>query len=338
MKNQKRKMTALGLLVITVLASGCRTVSSGTGITMKTLVIPDTISIAEHVQAELRNRMAPAEETDGSAVSATKESSSMEKDKSTEESPVHEEVYTACDETVYATKDVNVRNGAGTEYEVIGALGTGDAVTRKGLGDMGWSLVDYNGKDAYIRSSCLSVEKPAVTPEAGPVAQGTYTGFVTGEDGTDPDVISLTETYWNMVPENVRNNFSANGWHVTVSGQKLSTRYGYSVSIAGITDTEVSTIYIDNRRSAAKRAVIHEAGHYVDYMCGWISCSQEFCDIFEREKGSFVSSTSVGDGHEFSNSQEYFASVFDEAVQNPGNCMTLAPESYSYVMECVSRL
>lgn len=60
--------------------------------------------------------------------------------------------------TLYTTDAVNVRKGASTDTEIVGKLLAGSSVTKKG--DEGeWSIVDYNGEKAYIKSEFLSEAK-----------------------------------------------------------------------------------------------------------------------------------------------------------------------------------
>lgn len=68
--------------------------------------------------------------------------------------------YTEVNETVYATGGVNVRSGPSTDYQKIGRLEKGESITRIGVGEDGWSKVEYNGEIAYISSKYLSTEKP----------------------------------------------------------------------------------------------------------------------------------------------------------------------------------
>ena len=71
--------------------------------------------------------------------------------------------YKDVSETVYAKGNVNVRSGPGTDYTKLGKLSKDDSVKRTGIGDNGWSRVEYNGKTAYISSEYLSTTKPSTT-------------------------------------------------------------------------------------------------------------------------------------------------------------------------------
>ena len=78
------------------------------------------------------------------------------------------QLFTDCNETVYATGTVNLRNGAGTSFEKVGSLNKGDSVTRTGIAIAGteaegWSRVELSdGTVAYISSKYLSTTKPVV--------------------------------------------------------------------------------------------------------------------------------------------------------------------------------
>lgn len=78
------------------------------------------------------------------------------------------QLFTDCNETVYATGTVNLRNGAGTSFEKVGSLNKGDSVTRTGTAIAGteaegWSRVELSdGTVAYISSKYLSTTKPVV--------------------------------------------------------------------------------------------------------------------------------------------------------------------------------
>lgn len=75
--------------------------------------------------------------------------------------------YTEVNETVYATQEVNIRKGPSTDFDKLGSLKKGDSITRVGIGDNGWSKVEYNGVIAYMFSDYLSTTKPPVVDSSG---------------------------------------------------------------------------------------------------------------------------------------------------------------------------
>ena len=64
--------------------------------------------------------------------------------------------------TMYASETVNVRSGAGTEYDKVGKLAFGNTVTATGETDNGWYEVIYNDAQAYIMGDYMSAEVPSV--------------------------------------------------------------------------------------------------------------------------------------------------------------------------------
>lgn len=56
-----------------------------------------------------------------------------------------------------AINDCNVRTEANTDSEVLGVLDIGDTIMKTGETDDGWTQVDYEEKNAYVKSEYLSV-------------------------------------------------------------------------------------------------------------------------------------------------------------------------------------
>ncbi|MCR5268267.1 MAG: SH3 domain-containing protein [Lachnospiraceae bacterium] len=68
--------------------------------------------------------------------------------------------------TVRVTELVNIRASASTEAESLGKATAGMEFTRYEVMDNGWSRIDYNGADAYIKSDYLE-EVTEEVPEEG---------------------------------------------------------------------------------------------------------------------------------------------------------------------------
>ena len=68
--------------------------------------------------------------------------------------------YDVVNETVYATTNVNVRSGPGTDNKKIASLKKGESVLRIGICENGWSKVIYNGCEAYVFSQYLTTTEP----------------------------------------------------------------------------------------------------------------------------------------------------------------------------------
>ena len=80
-----------------------------------------------------------------------------------EDTPPAEPNFTTVNQTVYAKGETNIRESYSTASKSYGMLPAGESINRIGIGDNGWSKVQYNGKTAYIYSNNLTTTKPEET-------------------------------------------------------------------------------------------------------------------------------------------------------------------------------
>lgn len=107
----------------------------------------------------------------------TQETPAVEETPTAEETPAPEveaqpevQLFTDCNETVYATTTVNVRDTYSTSGNKVGSLAKAQSVTRTGTGQgeaAGWSRIEFNGQVAYVSSDYLSTTKPQVSTSSG---------------------------------------------------------------------------------------------------------------------------------------------------------------------------
>ena len=64
--------------------------------------------------------------------------------------------------TMVATANVNVRTGPSTSYSLLGYLAKGTKVTKTGVSG-NWTIINYNGKVAYVSSAYLAVSSGSTT-------------------------------------------------------------------------------------------------------------------------------------------------------------------------------
>ncbi len=89
---------------------------------------------------------------------ATPKDSGVTPDEAKPPKTQEELLYTDINDQVTAKDEVNLREGAGTKYNVVATLKSGEFVTRTGIGKNGWSRLLYNGKTVYAVTSYLSNE------------------------------------------------------------------------------------------------------------------------------------------------------------------------------------
>ncbi len=101
------------------------------------------------------------------------------------EQPAQEAMSTQVNETVTATTKVNVRASDSENADRIGQVEAGTTLTRYETRDNGWSKIDYNGQEGYIKSEFLQA---AGTNEA-PADQ---TADTQSEESTEPEQTAET--------------------------------------------------------------------------------------------------------------------------------------------------
>lgn len=128
--------------------------------------------------------------------------------------PESEPEFRSVNETVYATKSINVRSSWSTGSSKIGGLNANQAVTRTGIGDNGWSRISYNGKTAYVSSSLITTTEPTETEKTEEVIEEEKTEEVVEEivengavEKTDEEIYQEIVSNIGTIPE-VGNNYN----------------------------------------------------------------------------------------------------------------------------------
>lgn len=103
---------------------------------------------------------------------------------STEQTPEEDEkpqVIEQQAEIVYTTDIVNMRKEPNENAELIDTLPLGTALTRVATTADGWSKLDYNNKECYVKSDYLSTEQPQI-PEESQEPQQSAPGIAEGTE------------------------------------------------------------------------------------------------------------------------------------------------------------
>ncbi len=237
--------------------------------------------------------------------------------------------------TKYASTSLNLRSGPGIEFEKLTTIAQNKEVTVTGVAENGWCRIIYQDKEYYCSGKYLMGEPINIVVPDPP---GPYDDFITGDPGTNTDALERANYIWNeIIPDNIKQLLTDNGWKITVSGTDLSPRFGFDFKISGITLYDEKIIYIDKRKKDVNHALIHEIGHAIDIINDWPSLSDEFSEIFKTEKDDFnkCDTESIGDGHHTSSAVEYFASVFHQIFVNEEKCKEFVPRSYEFVSKYI---
>ncbi len=122
----------------------------------------------------------------------------------------NEEKFTTVDQTVYTTEWVNIINSNSTTSDKVDTVAANTELKRIGIGDKGWSKVEYKGAVAYVYTKYLVVKE---------------------SDEEDKDVVfkDTNETLYAKSSCNLRKSWSTNSEKVgyLLKGQEVE-RTGYS--------------------------------------------------------------------------------------------------------------
>ena len=96
-------------------------------------------------------------------------------------------------------------------------------------------------------------------------------------------------------------------------------------------------MYFANTDHAIDIAVVHEFGHYMDFIITGTSSRSDFYDIYMSEKAALKSAfrfnrNDVGDVYEF------YASCLDAYYMNAEKMQQVAPQSYQIITEDLGKI
>lgn len=128
------------------------------------------------------------------------------------------------------------------------------------------------------------------------------------------------------IPENVREAYQLDGWCLSISTEHLEDTWfagwGYSAIASGY-DSAIKEIRVEDTKNGSN-AVVHEIGHYVNGKLGYISGTEEWKNIWEKETTSRYGATSALEG---------FAEAFEQSIYNPKSYSKKCPQSYQFITQ-----
>ncbi len=155
-----------------------------------------------------------------------------------------------------------------------------------------------------------------------------------GSEGTAEAV----EEELGKIPASLRKDFVSSGWHIYTTKEELGKNYFNSEhsSVYGCTFYDEKLILISDNEVEARKATIHEFGHFFDYNHGYLSETDEFKIIYEKEHA--VMDKTLKDTCKLTDTGEYFAECFSYYINSPELLKQTAPETYFYIHGYVSHM
>lgn len=258
-----------------------------------------------------------------------------------------------CDKVMYATEKVNIRVSPKVGTTKIGFLNKNEAIHVIGICDNGWSKVLYNESTAYISSNYLSPNKVAVASDQNKVSEAkkpepakveetsvkTYPSFVEVIGVSDDYVDKVLSNYYR-IPEVARNKFEDFGGVLSITNENLGEKFfnDSSKHIVAVTSYKGSSKECSiNIGTKDATAVLHEMGHFVDYVSEYLSNTEEYKSIWGSEVEAFKSFHYTADEN-INTANEYFAESFQVYVESPSELQKNCPQSYDYIVNTLNHL
>ena len=171
------------------------------------------------------------------AVEATEEAEATETTESSE--PAAASTVTPMEPaTFYATRSLNVRKGAGTEFEKVGTLSTGEAVTVTGRDASGWYEISYNDGKGYVSDSYISETKPTASAAKDSSASGSATSNASSASAASTPAATQTPA---ASTDNVQRGVGVigdPGWHPEIADEEPQAPNSDGISSKSIGEIE----------------------------------------------------------------------------------------------------
>lgn len=185
----------------------------------------------------------------------------------------------------------------------------------------------------FLMPGCDRLQSAKENTEEAIVEETEYDCFVRGNCTTEQYNALLS--HWNKLPDAWKDRFEADGWIVLVTNDNFWGVEGFT-NLLGLTNPIYKTIYIHAECNSLDDTMGHEFGHYIDYVLGYPSESDEFRRLWIKEGAGFEE---VGrdDGYARTNVTEFFAAICYQMIEAP-ETEESAPESFAFVRSCTEEM
>lgn len=234
MSNKRNLSTILGIAGATILAAGGSMFITDTGLSL----VDKSVASVQETETGLGEKE-PETPVSVEQFAKTKDSFTISAKKTTASAAAQnsQKGQETAGSGTYASGNVNVRDAAGMDSEVLGTLSEGDNVTVVETRDDGWTEISYNGQTGYVASNYLVSGQPGGSGTSGSSSSGSSTsgGSSTGSGSSggyrgNYSVTASSGTMYSTGNVNVRTG-AGSGYDVIAT---LSP--GESVTVTGTTD------------------------------------------------------------------------------------------------------
>ncbi len=95
-------------------------------------------------------------------------------------------------------------------------------------------------------------------------------------------LINVAYEELSLIPDNLQDLFVTSSWHLVISTDNLSKTYFNNKykSVLGLTDYETSSIILEAKEKSIRESLVHEMGHFLDYITGFKTFENEFINNY----------------------------------------------------------
>ena len=138
------------------------------------------------------------------------------------------------------------------------------------------------------------------------------------------DVIKVAYEELRLIPDKLQNLFVASSWHLVLSNDNLSKVYFNNKykSVLGLTDYASSSIIIEAKEKSIRESLVHEMGHFLDYITGFETFESTFKNNFYNVEINEFKKHIKNPGC-VRDPQELFAEEFYYMFKDPSKCTPL---------------
>lgn len=171
----------------------------------------------------------------------------------------------------------------------------------------------------------LNINKVKEIPMAITESLSTSTELIV-DDNINKDVADAYINNWETLPESLKSNATS----LNITGENLSDKFDLNLNANILAISYGTDIYVNDTKFN-KNVLIHELFHVFDYSNNWISNSDEFMEIYDKEKNL----VSVTDGNA-QNVYEFFASSGELFYFEPEVLKEKAPLTYNFFVKNIN--
>lgn len=173
--------------------------------------------------------------------------------------------------------------------------------------------------------TALNINKVKEIPMAITESLSTSTELIV-DDNINKDVADAYINNWETLPEFLKSNATS----LNITGENLSDKFDLNLNANILAISYGTDIYVNDTKFN-KNVLIHELFHVFDYSNNWISNSDEFMEIYDKEKNL----VSVTDGN-VQNVYEFFASSGELFYFEPEVLKEKAPLTYNFFVKNIN--